>query len=59
MSEVITTSPEIPERIPETTPVPASNGAQQYRGPRFKITVHRLDGGLEEAFMRATSEEVG
>jgi pilus assembly protein CpaF len=48
MSEVITTSPEIPDRIPETTPVPASNGAQQYRGPRFKITVHRLDGGLEE-----------
>ena len=48
MSEVITTSPEIPERIPETTPVPASNGAQQYPGARFKITVHRLDGGLEE-----------
>ena len=48
MSEVVTTSPEIPERIPETTPVPASNGAQQYRAPRFKITVHRLDGGLEE-----------
>ncbi|MHB8689101.1 MAG: ATPase, T2SS/T4P/T4SS family, partial [Candidatus Dormibacteraceae bacterium] len=48
MSEVITTSPEIPERVPETTPVPASNGAEQYRAPRFKITVHRLDGGLEE-----------
>jgi pilus assembly protein CpaF len=48
MSEVITTSPEIPEQIPETTPVPTSNGAQQYRAPRFKITVHRLDGGLEE-----------
>src|ERR1700682_4399884 len=48
MSEVITTSPEIPERIPETTPVPASQGAQQCRGLRCKITVRRLDGGLEE-----------
>jgi pilus assembly protein CpaF len=48
MSEVITTSPEIPERIPEATPVPASNGAPLARAPRFKVTVHRLDGGLEE-----------
>jgi pilus assembly protein CpaF len=48
MSEVITTSPEIPERIPETTPVPVSNGAPAPGGPRFKISVHRLDGGLEE-----------
>src|SRR5260370_40392238 len=47
MSEVITTSPEIPEQAPEPTPVPASNGAPQ-RAPRFKVTVHRLDGGLEE-----------
>ncbi|MHB8588227.1 MAG: ATPase, T2SS/T4P/T4SS family [Candidatus Dormibacteraceae bacterium] len=48
MSEVITTSPEIPERIPEATPVPGSNGTPAPRGPRFKVTVHRLDGGLEE-----------
>ena len=48
MSEVITTSPEIPERIPEATPVPGSNGAPLARAPRFKVTVHRLDGGLEE-----------
>src|SRR5260370_12928198 len=47
MSEVITTSPEIPEQAPEPTPVPASNGAPQ-RAPRFKVTVHRLDGALEE-----------
>jgi pilus assembly protein CpaF len=48
MSEVITTSPEIPEQIPEPTPAPASNGAPPARAPRFKVTVHRLDGGLEE-----------
>jgi pilus assembly protein CpaF len=48
MSEVITTSPEIPEQTPEPTPVPASNGAPPVRAPRFKVTVHRLDGGLEE-----------
>jgi pilus assembly protein CpaF len=48
MSEVITTSPEIPEQIPEPTPVPASNGTPPVRAPRFKVTVHRLDGGLEE-----------
>src|SRR5450759_2568849 len=48
MSEVITTSPEIPERIPEATPVPGSNGAPLARAPRFKVTVHRLDGGLEQ-----------
>ncbi|HXI96750.1 MAG TPA: ATPase, T2SS/T4P/T4SS family, partial [Candidatus Acidoferrum sp.] len=52
MSEVITTSPNIPEqtpeRIPEAPPVPAANGAPSVRAPRFKVTVHRLDGGLEE-----------
>src|ERR1700676_3004431 len=47
MSEVITTSPEIPEQTPEPTPVPASNGAP-HPPPRFKVSVHRLDGGLEE-----------
>src|ERR1700686_2832082 len=48
MSEVITTSPEIPEQTPEPTPVPASNGGPPPRLPRFKVAVHRLDGGLEE-----------
>ena len=48
MSEVITTSPEIPEQTPEPTPVPASNGGPPARLARFKIAVHRLDGGLEE-----------
>src|ERR1700686_2482837 len=47
MSEVITTSPEIPEQTPEPTPAPASNGAP-HPLPRFKVSVHRLDGGLEE-----------
>ena len=47
MSEVITTSPEIPEQTPEPTAVPASNGAARAL-PRFKVSVHRLDGGLEE-----------
>ncbi|HEY0830617.1 MAG TPA: ATPase, T2SS/T4P/T4SS family [Candidatus Dormibacteraeota bacterium] len=44
MSEVITTSPE----TPEPTPAPASNGGPPPRAPRFKVSVHRLDGGLEE-----------
>ncbi|MDQ2923207.1 MAG: hypothetical protein M3Q90_02815, partial [Candidatus Dormibacteraeota bacterium] len=52
MSEVLTTSPEIPEGTParrETDrPAPASNGAPAPREARFKVTVHRLDGGLEE-----------
>jgi pilus assembly protein CpaF len=48
VSEVITTSPEIPEQTPEPTPVPASNGGPPARLARFKIAVHRLDGGLEE-----------
>jgi len=50
MSEVITTSPEIPEQSPEPepTPVPASNGGPPPRLARFKVAVHRLDGGLEE-----------
>ena len=48
MSEVITTSPEIPEQTPEPTPAPASNGDPRPRLPRFKVAVHRLDGGLEE-----------
>src|SRR6202521_43016 len=47
MSEVVTTSPEIPEQTPEPAPVPASNGAPRSL-PRFKVNVHRLDGGLEE-----------
>src|SRR5258707_2297580 len=48
MSEVITTPPNIPGPTPEPTPVPASNGTPTLRAPRFKVTVHRLDGGLEE-----------
>jgi pilus assembly protein CpaF len=48
VSEVITTSPEIPEQTPELTPVPESNGGAPPRAPRFKVTAHRLDGGLEE-----------
>ena len=52
MSEVITTSPKIPEQTPESTPEPTlppeSNGGPPPRAPRFKVTVHRLDGGLEE-----------
>src|SRR6267378_3861339 len=58
MSEVRTTSPEIPEEAPEqtpadngeATPVAASNGAPAPVGrpARFKVAVHRLDGGLEE-----------
>jgi len=58
MSEVRTTSPEIPEQAPEqtpadngeATPVAASNGAPAPVGrpARFKVAVHRLDGGLEE-----------
>ena len=58
MSEVRTTSPEIPEQAPEQTPadngeanpVAASNGvpAPVGRPSRFKVAVHRLDGGLEE-----------
>ncbi|HYR50249.1 MAG TPA: ATPase, T2SS/T4P/T4SS family [Candidatus Eisenbacteria bacterium] len=54
MSEVRTTSPEIPEQTPaenaEATSVPGSNGAPApaARLARFKVSVHRLDGGLEE-----------
>jgi len=49
VSEVITTSPNIPEQTPErTASVPAANGSPLARAPRFKVTVHRLDGGLEE-----------
>jgi pilus assembly protein CpaF len=48
MSEVITTSPEIPEQTPEPIPAPASNGGPPPRLARFKVAVHRLDGGLEE-----------
>jgi pilus assembly protein CpaF len=54
VSEVTTTSPEIPEQTPvengEATPVPASNGAPAplAHPVRFKVAVHRLDGGLEE-----------
>ncbi|HVS49908.1 MAG TPA: ATPase, T2SS/T4P/T4SS family [Candidatus Dormibacteraeota bacterium] len=52
MSEVrTTTSPEIPEQTPAgfapETAVQATNGAPP-RAPRFKVLVHRLDGGLEE-----------
>src|ERR1700704_4805072 len=51
MSEVRTTSPEIPEQTPAgfapESAFPASNGAPP-REPRFKVLVHRLDGGLEE-----------
>ncbi len=57
MSEVQTTSPEIPEPTPVETPVEdgertpgaSSNGAPPAARPaRFKVAVHRLDGGLEE-----------
>jgi len=51
MSEAKTTSPEIPEQTPagfapESVVLP-TNGAPP-RAPRFKVLVHRLDGGLEE-----------
>jgi pilus assembly protein CpaF len=53
MSEVrTTTSPDIPEQTPAgfapATAVQATNGAPPPREPRFKVLVHRLDGGLEE-----------
>src|SRR5258708_20062881 len=65
MSEVQTTSPEIPEQTPVETPVEsgertpgaASNGAPApaARPARFKVAVHRLDGGLEEGASDARS----
>ncbi len=52
MSEVRTTSPETSGRratdAPAPAPAPDSNGAPPHTGPRFKIAIHRLDGGLEE-----------
>ncbi|HMJ39327.1 MAG TPA: ATPase, T2SS/T4P/T4SS family [Verrucomicrobiae bacterium] len=54
MSEVRTTSPETPDQTPaetvEAAPGSASNGtpAPVARAARFKVSVHRLDGGLEE-----------
>src|SRR3981081_2476792 len=48
MSEVITSSPEIPEQAPEPERTPASNGAPPPRAARFKVAGHRLAGGLEE-----------
>ena len=48
MSEVRTTSPEIPEHTPGDASLQGSNGAPPPRAPRFKVAVHRLDGGLEE-----------
>jgi pilus assembly protein CpaF len=54
MSEVRTTSPERPDQTPaetvEAAPGSASNGtpAPVARAARFKVSVHRLDGGLEE-----------
>jgi pilus assembly protein CpaF len=52
VSEVITTSPEIPEHSPAgitaANSAQESNGAPPPREPRFKVHVHRLDGGLEE-----------
>jgi pilus assembly protein CpaF len=51
MSEVKTTSPEIPEQTPAgfapESVVQPTNGAPP-RALRFKVLVHRLDGGLEE-----------
>jgi pilus assembly protein CpaF len=48
MSEVVTTSSQIPEQVPQATPAPGSNGGPPPRAARFKVSVHRLDGGLEE-----------
>ncbi|HEY8862944.1 MAG TPA: hypothetical protein VIO37_02090, partial [Candidatus Dormibacteraeota bacterium] len=48
MSEVITTSPETPEDAPAGTPVQESNGSANSGPPRVRVSVHRLDGGLEE-----------
>ncbi len=50
MSEVRTTSPseQALDGIPAGIPVQSSNGAPVPRELRFKVTVHRLDGGLEE-----------
>jgi pilus assembly protein CpaF len=52
LSEVITTSPETPEHAPTGITAgssgQASNGAPPGREARFKVHVHRLDGGLEE-----------
>ncbi|MEO8744030.1 MAG: ATPase, T2SS/T4P/T4SS family [Candidatus Dormiibacterota bacterium] len=52
MSEVQTTSPETPEGstagAPPEAPLQASNGAPALVRPRFKVAIHRLDGGLEE-----------
>jgi pilus assembly protein CpaF len=59
MSEVRTTSQEIPEQTPADTAATgqaqATNGAPPARAPRFKVTVHRLDGGLEEGDSDALS----
>jgi pilus assembly protein CpaF len=59
MSEVRTTAPEIPEQTPAgtaaATPAQATNGAPPPRQPRFKVVVHRLDGGLEEGASDAQS----
>ena len=43
VSELRTTSPEASER-----PVGAPNGAETALSARVKVSVHRLDGGLEE-----------
>jgi pilus assembly protein CpaF len=51
VSEVITTSPETPESTPAGTSLAVSsqgsNGTPS-RPPRVKVSVHRLDGGLED-----------
>ena len=51
MSEVVTSSPETPEGTPAGTelaaPVQGFNGTPS-RAPRVTVSVHRLDGGLEQ-----------
>ncbi|MDQ2943739.1 MAG: Flp pilus assembly complex ATPase component TadA, partial [Candidatus Dormibacteraeota bacterium] len=52
MSEVRATSPDVqgqtPAGGPATAPLEPTNGTPPARAPRFKVAVHRLDGGLEE-----------
>ena len=47
MSEVRTTSPEVPGRRSTDTPA-VPNGTPTAIGTRIRVAIHRLDGGLEE-----------
>ncbi|TAN31870.1 hypothetical protein EPN29_11740 [bacterium] len=48
MSEVRTAWSENPERTPAGIPAQPASGVEADRPPRVKVSVHRLDGGLEE-----------